>query len=110
MDLRSFMTTFGLVFLAELGDKTQLATMSMAATGGQKWLVFAAAALALVLSSLIAVLVGDLLRSRVDPVLVQRSAAALFLVLGGWMLIDTFRAPAPEAPAIATTTDSAPKT
>jgi len=107
MDLRSFLTTFGLVFLAELGDKTQLATMSMAATGGQKWLVFAAAALALVLSSLVAVLVGDLLRSRVDPVLVQRSAAALFLVLGGWMLFDTFRAPVPEAAA---TADSAPKT
>ncbi|MBA3545232.1 MAG: TMEM165/GDT1 family protein [Nannocystis sp.] len=97
MDLRSFLTTFGLVFLAELGDKTQLATMSMAATGGQKWLVFAAAALALVLSSLIAVLVGDLLRSRIDPVLVQRAAAVLFLVLGGWMLFDTFRARPPEA-------------
>ena len=97
MDLRSFLTTFGLVFLAELGDKTQLATMSMAATGGQKWLVFAAASLALVLSSLIAVLVGDLLRSRVDPVLVQRAAAALFLVLGAWMLIDTFRAEPPAA-------------
>ena len=45
MDLRSFLTTFGLVFLAELGDKTQLATMGMAATGGQKWLVFAAASI-----------------------------------------------------------------
>ncbi len=103
MDLRGFLTTFGLVFLAELGDKTQLATMSMAATGGQKWLVFAAASLALVLSSLIAVLVGDLLRSRIDPVLVQRAAAALFLVLGGWMLVDTFRAeptaPTASAPA-----------
>jgi len=105
MDLRSFLTTFGLVFLAELGDKTQLATMSMAATGGQKWLVFAAASLALVLSSLIAVLVGDLLRSRVDPVLVQRAAAALFLVLGAWMLIDTFRA---EPPAAAVSDASAP--
>lgn len=100
MDLRGFLTTFGLVFLAELGDKTQLATMSMAATAGQKWLVFAAAALALVLSSLLAVLVGDLLRSRIDPVLIQRAAAALFLVLGTWMLIDTFRAPTAAPPAV----------
>jgi len=108
MDLRSFLTTFGLVFLAELGDKTQLATMSMAATGGQKWLVFAAAALALVLSSLLAVLVGDLLRSRVDPVLIQRGAAALFLVLGGAMLVNSLRAPAPDAPAAPARPDAAP--
>jgi putative Ca2+/H+ antiporter (TMEM165/GDT1 family) len=93
MDLRSFLTTFGLVFLAELGDKTQLATMSMAATSGQRWGVFFAAALALVLSSLIAVLLGDLLRSRVDPLWIQRGAAALFLVLGAWMLVDSLRAP-----------------
>lgn len=96
MDLRSFVTTFGLVFLAELGDKTQLATMSMAATSGQRWGTFAAAALALVLSSLIAVLLGDFMRSRVDPLWIQRGAAALFLVLGGWMLVDSLRA-APAA-------------
>jgi Ca2+/H+ antiporter, TMEM165/GDT1 family len=94
VDLRSFLTTFGLVFLAELGDKTQLATMGLAATGGRRWLVFAAAALALVLSSLLAVLAGDFLRSRVDPLHIQRAAAALFLVLGGLMLWQSFRAPA----------------
>ncbi len=91
MDLRSFLTTFGLVFLAELGDKTQLATMSMAATSGQRWGVFAAAASALVLSSLLAVLLGDFLRTRVDPMYIQRAAAALFLVLGAWMLVASFR-------------------
>jgi putative Ca2+/H+ antiporter (TMEM165/GDT1 family) len=76
--------------------------MSLAATGGQKWLVFAAAALALVLSSLLAVIVGDLLRSRIDPVLVQRTAAALFLVLGSVMLYGSFRAQPPEAAAAVT--------
>lgn len=86
MDLRAFFTTFGLVFLAELGDKTQLATMSMAATGGRKWLVFAASALALVLSSLIAVLVGEIVRAKVDPVWIERAAGGLFLALGAWML------------------------
>ena len=94
MDLRSFLTTFGLVFLAELGDKTQLATMSMAASSGQRWGVFTAAALALVLSSLLAVLLGDLLRARIDPLWIQRAAAALFLVLGAWMLVASFRSPA----------------
>lgn len=93
MDLRGFLTTFGLVFLAELGDKTQLATMSMAATTGQRWSVFAAAALALVLSSLLAVLLGEFLRTRVDPLWIQRAAATLFLVLGAWMLVASLRPP-----------------
>jgi putative Ca2+/H+ antiporter (TMEM165/GDT1 family) len=94
MDLRAFFTTFGLGFLAELGDKTQLTTMSMAASSDRRWLVFAASALALVLSSLIAVLAGDLLRTRVDPVVIERIAGALFVVIGGWMLVSTFVAKA----------------
>ncbi len=95
MDLRVFATTFGLVFLAELGDKTQLATLSLAASSGQRWLVFAAAALALVLSSLLAVLLGAFLRSRVDPLWIQRGAATLFLLLGAWMLVSSLRGPPP---------------
>ncbi|MBZ5716043.1 TMEM165/GDT1 family protein [Nannocystis pusilla] len=94
MDLRAFFTTFGLVFLAELGDKTQLTTMSMAASSGQRWLVFGASALALVLSSLIAVLAGEWLRARVEPVMIDRVAGALFVVIGGWMLALTFTAKA----------------
>lgn len=90
MDLRAFFTTFGLVFLAELGDKTQLTTMSMAATSDRRWLVFAASASALVLSSLVAVLAGEFVRTRVDPVLIERVAGALFVAIGGWMLTSTF--------------------
>ncbi|MDC0671194.1 TMEM165/GDT1 family protein [Nannocystis radixulma] len=90
MDLRAFFTTFGLVFLAELGDKTQLTTMSMAASSGRRWLVFVASALALALSSLIAVLAGEWLRTRVEPVLIDRVAGALFVIIGGWMLASTF--------------------
>lgn len=98
VDLRTFFTTFGLVFLAELGDKTQLATMGLAAAAdGRRWLVFAASVLALTLSSLIAVLAGDLLRSRVDPLHVQRAAAALFIILGAVLLWQSFRPPPPVA-------------
>lgn len=92
MDLRTFFTTFGLVFLAELGDKTQLATMGLAASGdGKRWLVFAASALALTLSSLLAVLAGDFLRARVDPHTIQRAASVLFIVLGGLLMWQSFR-------------------
>ena len=52
------LTTFTTVFLAELGDKTQLATLLLSAQSGQPWVVFLGAALALISSSLVGVLVG----------------------------------------------------
>ena len=52
------LSTFTTVFLAELGDKTQLATLLLSAQSGQPWLVFVGAALALACSSLVGVLVG----------------------------------------------------
>ncbi|NDY43663.1 TMEM165/GDT1 family protein, partial [Dissulfurirhabdus thermomarina] len=58
MDPKLFLTTFTAVFLAELGDKTQLATVGFAAGSGARWTVFAAASSALVLSTLVGVLVG----------------------------------------------------
>ncbi len=90
MDVRTFLSTFGLVFLAELGDKTQLATMSVAASSGKRWLVFAASALALVLSSLVAVLAGELVRGRLDPAIIERVAGGLFVAMGAWMLFASF--------------------
>ena len=61
MDLKVFLTVFATVFIAELGDKTQLATMLFAADKDvNKWLVFSAASLALVISAAIGVLAGGL--------------------------------------------------
>ena len=47
MDLRVLLTTFGIIFLAEMGDKTQLAAMTMAADSKKPWAVFIGASLAL---------------------------------------------------------------
>ncbi|MEZ4380833.1 MAG: TMEM165/GDT1 family protein [Nannocystaceae bacterium] len=91
MDLRLFLSTFGLVFLAELGDKTQLATAGLAAESGRRWLVFAASAAALVTSSLLAALAGAWLHSRVDAALITRVGGALFVVIGAWMIYASFR-------------------
>ena len=60
-------STFSTVFLAELGDKTQLATLLLSAESGQPWLVFGGAALALICSSLVGVLVGRWLSSVLQP-------------------------------------------
>jgi putative Ca2+/H+ antiporter (TMEM165/GDT1 family) len=91
MDLRLFLSTFGLVFLAELGDKTQLATAGLAAESGRRWLVFAASAAALVTSSLLAALAGAWLHGRVDGALVTRFGGLLFVLIGGWMIYSSYR-------------------
>lgn len=82
MDWKLFASTFGAVFLAELGDKTQLATLSLAAGGRSRWVVFAGSALALVATSAIAVLAGEALARAVPPIWIKRAAGALFVVLG----------------------------
>lgn len=89
MDWKLLSSTFFAIFLAEMGDKTQLATMSLAAGGrSARWTVFLAAACALVASTAIAVLAGDLVTRYVSPLWIKRSAGALFIVLGIGMLMS----------------------
>lgn len=86
MDWKVFATTFGLLFLAELGDKTQLAVMTMTAKTG-KWLpVFLGGAIALAISTLLAVLVGEALLRIVPEIYIKRVGGALFLAIGILML------------------------
>jgi Ca2+/H+ antiporter, TMEM165/GDT1 family len=82
MDWKALATAFVTVFLAELGDKTQIATLNLAAGGSARWAVFFGSALALVATSAIAVLGGDLLARWIPVVWVHRAAGVLFLVLG----------------------------
>jgi putative Ca2+/H+ antiporter (TMEM165/GDT1 family) len=82
MDLRLLFTTFGLVFLAELGDKTQLATLSLAASGRSRLVVFLGAAAALILTTGIAVLLGAGVSRLVPAIWIQRAAGVGFIVMG----------------------------
>jgi putative Ca2+/H+ antiporter (TMEM165/GDT1 family) len=86
MDWKLVATTFGAVFIAELGDKTQLATLSFASSGASRASVFVGSALALVLSSAIAVVAGEGLARAIPPLLLQRLAGGLFLIIGAWVL------------------------
>lgn len=95
--------TFVTVFVAELGDKTQLAALGLASAGRSPWAVFLGSAAALVLASALAVGLGKLLAERVDPRWLHYAGAALFLLLGAVMLARGPEAPeAPEAPPAAT--------
>ena len=77
------------VFLAELGDKTQLATLLFAAEPHvSKVGVFSASASALVLSSLLAVLVGAQLSAYLSPRLLKLIAGMGFVAIGIWVLLD----------------------
>ncbi len=82
MDLKLFAMTFGAIFLAEIGDKTNLATMSLAAGGSSRWMVFLGASLALIATSALSVLAGDLVARNIPPVWLKRGAGVVFLVLG----------------------------
>jgi putative Ca2+/H+ antiporter (TMEM165/GDT1 family) len=85
--VRTFWTVFVTLFLAELGDKTQLAVLGFA-TGSSRWLVFAGASLALMASTAVAVLVGRALGSLVPTAWLRVGAGALFLLVGAITLSD----------------------
>jgi Ca2+/H+ antiporter, TMEM165/GDT1 family len=89
MDWKLALTTFTTVFLAELGDKTQLATMTFASSGQSRWAVFAGSASALVLTSALAVLAGEAVTRVVSPTLLKRIAGVAFVAIGAWVLFDS---------------------
>jgi len=87
MDWKILGTAFITLFLAELGDKTQLAVITMTAKTESKVAVFLGASLALVLVSLLGVLLGGVLSQYVPTEWLQRIVAVAFIVIGILMLI-----------------------
>ncbi len=87
MDWKLLASSFSLIFLAELGDKTQLATLALAAGGRSRLTIFIGAALALVATSAIAVLAGEAVARVVPELWIKRAAGLGFLVLGTLFLL-----------------------
>ena len=88
MDLRLFATVFSTIFVAELGDKTQLATLLYASDASHpKLTVFAASAAALVLTSALGVLAGSVVSEYVNPKAIRWVAGLGFIAVGAWILI-----------------------
>jgi putative Ca2+/H+ antiporter (TMEM165/GDT1 family) len=80
-----FLATFSTVFLAELGDKTQLAALLLSAESGRPVIVFFGASLALICSSLVGVLLGRWLSTVMAPEQLERAAGVLMVALGLWL-------------------------
>jgi putative Ca2+/H+ antiporter (TMEM165/GDT1 family) len=88
MDPKLFVTVFSTVFIAELGDKTQLATLLYASDASHpKLTVFAASAAALIAASGVAVLAGSIVSDYVDPKVVRWVAGLGFVAVGLWILV-----------------------
>ena len=89
--MSAFLAIFLSVFFAELGDKTQIATMLFAADGERsRLLVFAAAAAALIVSTGLAVLAGAAADRLLAGLPLKLVAGAGFVLIGGWMIVEHF--------------------
>lgn len=107
MDWKLFSTAFVSVFLAEIGDKTQLAAFALSGGASSKWAVFIGASLALIAATAIAVLAGGFVQRYVPVYWIKRGAGVLFIAIGVLLLItqqSSSDEPVPE-PATDTRTE-----
>ncbi|MCF7908620.1 MAG: TMEM165/GDT1 family protein [Candidatus Omnitrophica bacterium] len=87
MDWKVFLATFGAIFLAELGDKTQVANLCLSAKS-KSWLtVFVASVAAFAVVTLITVSLGNILCKYIHPEHIKYGSGALFIVIGILMLV-----------------------
>ncbi len=88
--MKAFLAAFITVFLAEIGDKTQLATMLLASKSSHKILVFSGAALALILSSALGVIAGSFIGEHVSVKIIRYMSGTIFIILGLAILAGKF--------------------
>lgn len=86
--LKIIISTFLLVFIAELGDKTQITTMLLSAQSNSRLAVFLGSSLALVCSSIVGVLLGTIINKYIPPNVIQTAAAIAFIVIGLLLLLN----------------------
>ena len=88
MDWKLILSTFGAIFLAELGDKTQLAAVTLSASTKKPLTIFIGTSLALVAVSAIGVAVGAGLSEVLPMAIIRKVSAAAFVLIGVAMLMD----------------------
>ena len=84
MDWKLFFASFATIFLAEMGDKTQIAAFSLTAEGHKPWVVFVGASFALVCVTAIGVGIGSVTGKIAPEIYIKRTAAIIFILLGIW--------------------------
>ena len=89
--LSIFITTFTTIFIAELGDKTQIATLMLSAESGKPIIVFVGSSLALISSSVVGVLIGKWLSKKISPSNFALFTGALMIIISVFLAYDTFK-------------------
>ena len=89
--LSIFFTTFTTIFIAELGDKTQIATLMLSAESGKPIIVFIGSSLALICSSIVGVLIGKWLSKKISPSNFSLFTGSLMILISLFLAFDTFK-------------------
>ena len=89
--LSIFITTFTTIFIAELGDKTQIATLMLSAESGKPIIVFLGSSLALISSSVVGVLIGKWLSRKISPSRFSFFTGVLMILISVFLVYDTFK-------------------
>ena len=89
--LSIFITTFTTIFIAELGDKTQIATLMLSAESGRPIVVFLGSSLALISSSIVGVLIGKWVSKKISPSKFSLSTGALMILISIFLAYETFK-------------------
>tara|TARA_B100000242_G_scaffold262947_1_gene209630 strand:+ start:94 stop:420 length:327 start_codon:yes stop_codon:yes gene_type:complete len=89
--LSIFLTTFTTIFIAELGDKTQIATLMLSAESGKPIIVFLGSSLALISSSIVGVLIGKWLSKKVSPSKFALSTGILMVIISLFLAYDIYK-------------------
>ena len=89
--LSIFITTFTTIFIAELGDKTQIATLMLSAESGRPIIVFLGSSLALISSSIVGVLIGKWVSKKISPREFALSTGALMIFISIFLAYETFK-------------------
>ena len=86
-----FITTFTTIFIAELGDKTQIATLMLSAESGKPIIVFLGSSLALISSSVVGVLIGKWLSKKISPSKFALFTGALMIIISLFLSYETLK-------------------
>ena len=90
MIISLLLSTFITIFIAELGDKTQLATLTISGTSNKPLAVFLGSASALVLASLLGALAGGSISNFVPEIILKSIASVTFFIIGTRIFINSF--------------------